>query len=633
MPKCGYPYSSAPRRAVLVQAAILAAASASFLTACETPFSSNAMDRNAGSMYSESVLARSIADGSLEKIPLNAPTINQGVHEARVDSPGPSTGASAIVPATEGSPADTNRTFIPPTSKSYATNGPSTFSQKEDTIRLSLEDAIARSLRYNLAIKVEAYNPGIREAQITEAMAAFDPVFFINSQWNNQDEPVVLAGQTNGTTWNNQVGIRKLMPWGGTVQASAGDIYRDLQKNTYTSAIIPTPSHEANLAVQIAQPFLRGFGDDINQSNIYLAQRDQRISLETFRRQVITQIANVEEAYHNLVLARSQLDIQQRLLDNTADTYNRIVARGMIDADLIQIKEAQAAKESREADLVVAKSNLRNASDKLKSLINDPEVNLRGNALIVCTDRPIDAPLTFNVAEQMDMALRQRTEMQEARVLIEKTDINITVARNDLLPRADVTVSAQSNGWEGDLSSAFNNTVNPADLIDYSAGLKFEIPIGNQAAQAVVRRRQLERRQAVTAMLQEAQQVILEVKTQLRNLLTSYQEIQARQAARTSAGEELNALTQKESIERLTPEFLRLKLDAQQRLANAELSELQAIINYNLAIMKLEQAKGTLLEYNRIAISPAPIANAREDKGKLRYLDTTYDTKPWIFTK
>ena len=173
------------------------------------------------------------------------------------------------------------------------------------------------------------------------------------------------------------------------------------------------------------------------------------------------------------------------------------------------------------------------------------------------------------------------------------------------------------------LPTAFTQTVDPHQLIDYAAGLKFEIPMGNRQAESVYRRRQLERRQAVTQMLKIAQQVILDVKTQLREILTSYREIQAREAARISAGEELNAIIIQEAVQRLSPEFLQLKLDSQQRLANAELDELNALVNYNLAIMRLEQAKGTLLEYNRIAIDKPP--EDAEAQGKIRFLGQTYD--------
>ena len=128
------------------------------------------------------------------------------------------------------------------------------------------------------------------------------------------------------------------------------------------------------------------------------------------------------------------------------------------------------------------------------------------------------------------------------------------------------------------------------------------------------------------ALVKAAQQVVLDVKLQLRDMLSSYQEIQARERARVSAAQELQAITQKEQIVALTPEFLQLKLDSQSRLAQAEQNLIQAMVNYNLAIMRLEQAKGTLLEFDRISLSPAPITQPGEDFGKIRLLGDTFTT-------
>jgi len=117
---------------------------------------------------------------------------------------------------------------------------------------------------------------------------------------------------------------------------------------------------------------------------------------------------------------------------------------------------------------------------------------------------------------------------------------------------------------------------------------------------------------------------VQDVKNQLRELLGRYKEVEVRELSRVSAARELKAITDKEKIVALTPEFLQLKLDSQSRLAQAEQSLIQAIVNYNLAIMRLERAKGTLLEFDRISLDRAPIARPEDDSNKIRFLDHTY---------
>ncbi len=609
---------------------LLAATSAAALLSvagCQSAVQQDPFERT-WTTYADSVLNRGIADGSLNELPVNTMPVNQGVHEySRVDSAGPSgtpTGDSAVVPAGTSPSGGVAEVAASQAATQGGPGDPATLGgQPEPVYNLSLQDAIARALQHNLAIKVEAYNPGIKESIITQQLAAFDPVLFGQSQWNNVDEPTVTSFGSFNTenTFQNSVGIKKLLPSGGTIQATATDLYQNIQ----SFAASPNPSHEANINLQLTQPLLRGFGDSYNWANIYLAQRDSRIALNVFRRQVITTLQNVEEAYLALEQTKTVVDIQTQLLKDTQETYKQVKDRLNIDASSVNVAQAKAAMESRNADLIRSRADVRNASDKLKVLINDPALDIRGNLLINPTDRPVAEPIALNVAEQIDIALRQRSELQEARLNIEKADITIDVAKNDLLPRFDVTLSTQSTGQDNSFDTAFKNTIDAQKYIDYSAGLKFEIPLGNRQAEAVVKQRNLERRQALTQMLAVAQSVMFDVRNQLRELLTTYQLIQARSSARQAASDQLAALQSRQEIgEKLTPEFLEVRLTAQQTYASAELDELQAMINYNLAIERLEVAKGTLLEYNRVSLAPPP---TDPDFGRIRFLGETYGGK------
>ena len=62
---------------------------------------------------------------------------------------------------------------------------------------------------------------------------------------------------------------------------------------------------------------------------------------------------------------------------------------------------------------------------------------------------------------------------------------------------------------------------------------------------------------------------------------------------RIAQSENLRALKlEEERRQSLTPEFLRLKFDRQDRLARAQLEELQAVANYNRARAALRRAVG-----------------------------------------
>ena len=55
--------------------------------------------------------------------------------------------------------------------------------------------------------------------------------------------------------------------------------------------------------------------------------------------------------------------------------------------------------------------------------------------------------------------------------------------------------------------------------------------------------------------------------------------------------------------EQLTPEFLLVKLQAQEVLANAQMSEVRAIVEFNIALAELAQTLGTVLELHEVETS------------------------------
>ena len=111
-------------------------------------------------------------------------------------------------------------------------------------------------------------------------------------------------------------------------------------------------------------------------------------------------------------------------------------------------------------------------------------------------------------------------------------------------------------------------------------------------------------------------------------MYANYDVIEYRDRVRKAAAEEFQGIIDLENIRQRSPEFLQLKLDSQANLAQAEQQLTQVIINYNLAIMRLERAKGTLLEYDRISLDKAPPPRPNEVKDIMNLPGSTLVTEP-----
>lgn len=109
------------------------------------------------------------------------------------------------------------------------------------------------------------------------------------------------------------------------------------------------------------------------------------------------------------------------------------------------------------------------------------------------------------------------------------------------------------------------------------------------------------------ALERAVRDVVLDVKTALREVQTSYELIEASRASRLAQTENLRTLlAREETLEALTPEFLALKFSRQDRLAAAQREESAAITEYNKALARYRQALGTALAERRIEVRPEP---------------------------
>ena len=121
--------------------------------------------------------------------------------------------------------------------------------------------------------------------------------------------------------------------------------------------------------------------------------------------------------------------------------------------------------------------------------------------------------------------------------------------------------------------------------------------------EAGYRRARLQRSTAVIAYQRAVQNIILDVKNALRNCITDFELIQANRSSRIAAAENLRALqVEEETLAALTPAFLNLKFQRQDRLATAQRDEVAALVSYNTSVASRYRWMGIGLTMNQIQL-------------------------------
>ncbi|RPJ19173.1 MAG: hypothetical protein EHM35_21010, partial [Planctomycetaceae bacterium] len=159
-----------------------------------------------------------------------------------------------------------------------------------------------------------------------------------------------------------------------------------------------------------------------------------------------------------------------------------------------------------------------------------------------------------------------------------------------------------------------HDQIEDGQYTSYAVGLNLEYPLGNRSRQAEWLRRQWERRKATSILHNTADQVAVQVRERARRVQTSFDELKVQQEAVQAARAHLQTLEESEAIrEKLTPEFLLVKLQAQDTYAQAQRGEIGAIVELNIALAELAQAAGTILDLRMVEASLSSVLQSLPD--------------------
>ncbi|KPK80690.1 MAG: hypothetical protein AMJ81_11575 [Phycisphaerae bacterium SM23_33] len=475
----------------------------------------------------------------------------------------------------------------------------------------SLDDLLGRALINSAQIKVFSDIPLIRQTGIQEARGEFDTHAFVESTYGYTNEPAgyLLLGTTGSRrykSWETTLegGLRKKLVTGADVQVSQ----QFVRINDNALARVPDPQAYARLALNINQPLLKGGGIKYNRSFIRIAKVDSEVARNEFVRQAEAHLLEIVRAYWNLYMARAVYVQKTRLVAATAELTGKLEKRKDIDAIQSELERARSALAKRKADVVRVEMAIKNAEDRIKALTNDPELLKSTKAELLPTDDPSVAEMRVEMKDCATTALENRPEIAQAFFQIKSAAIRKEMAENELLPQLDLILETSISGVDraGALTAAWDEEweAHPGFLV----GLRFDFPIENNAAKARLLRRRLEQRQLLNQLRTTVDTVLLEVKISARELQTGYREMQSRYGSLLAAQKDLEVLEKRwESHAGAEAKgaigYLQLLIDAQDRLAQAEEDFTRSAAAYNVAMVNLQRAQGTLLKYDDLTIA------------------------------
>ena len=476
-------------------------------------------------------------------------------------------------------------------------------------VHVTLESLLLSALDHSSQIRVYSELPLIRETAVIEADAAFDPAAFVESRWDDTNDPVGNTLTTGGPNrykndnLSNAAGLRSRTRVGGRLEVSERFGWQDTN-STYFS---PKPQGTAKLALSYTQPLLRGRGRCYNESLIVLAQLDTDVAEDEFSRQLQAHLLEVARSYWGLYLERANLLQKTRSYVRARAVMKRLAERVEIDAVASQIQRAEAEVATRESEMIRARMAVENAEARIRALVNDPCLGENESLVeLIPMDFPTDQRVPFDLQSSLTIALQSRPEVGQAIKQIKAGCVRSEMSKHELLPVLNLVTESYLAGLQngGSVGDAFTDQFRVGGP-SYSVGLQFEVPLGNRAAKTRNERRLLELRQLRNQYETTVRTLSLEVEVAVREMETSYAETLAQARAVKASETQLDYLEKRWELLPGDGGNAALMLDnlltAQDRLVRSEGAYLQAWITYNLALINHRRATGELLQQHDIS--------------------------------
>ena len=467
------------------------------------------------------------------------------------------------------------------------------------------------------------YDPAIFEtdpnAGVAAALSNFDAAFTTSIFWQKTDRPQnvtpsfgfvpVFFQQDLGQM---DMALTKRTASGTTFTVRNQTIYD--RNNRGFGRALPSDWFTA-MEFETSQPLLRGRGTQVNRIPIVLARINTDVSLASFESSVRNLVMDIENSYWDLHYAYRNLETTKIARDSAQVTWKIAFEKRKGGVETIQA-ESQAKEQYFffRSQVESAWRDLLNTENRLRWLMGLAATDGR---VLRPIDEPVQARVQFEWQDVHAESLIRSAELRQQKWAIQRRELELIAARNQLLPELNVVALYRWLGLGDDLVEANRrgfNFVQPGSLAwdeltegnyqEFRVGVDFTPPkIGARQEMAGVRNAQLQlaREKARLEDMELNTSHLLTVA--LRNLDSNYELAESHFNRWAASQQEVNSA---EALYKGGKATLDLVLEAQRRRAQAQVDYYRVLIDHTKSIADVHFRKGSLLEYCHVELAEGP---------------------------
>ncbi len=324
----------------------------------------------------------------------------------------------------------------------------------DNTLTLSLNDAVKRALENNNDIEMARDDVRIAETQLRSLEGIYQPIFSVTPQIDKRITPQQSSlggsgrsGTTTSTTLSLSPSLNKSFELGGGNYTLN---FANSHTNTSSTFSLINPYYSSNLSLTFTQPLLRNRSIDNNRRTIRIQKKRLEQSDADFRLRTIEVISRVQQAYWELVFALRDQQNQLANLNLSRENLRRVEAQIAVGTQApLARAEVQTELANRESSLLVSVQNVSIAENNLKQLIAKDATAAEWSAQITPTDTPKFDATPVNLIDALKEARENRPELRRLRLQDDINKIDLQYFKNQTKPQIDLQSTLATTGLAG----------------------------------------------------------------------------------------------------------------------------------------------------------------------------------------
>jgi outer membrane protein TolC len=295
-----------------------------------------------------------------------------------------------------------------------------------------------------------------------------------------------------------------------------------------------------------------------------------------------------------LEVRKQQYDLADALYQQAL----RFVEAG--DKPQVEVIRTQAGMAQRLEAIIIAENEVRDRERDLKRTLNKVGLEMQTPTVLVPATEPDPVRYDLERARLVTTAVDNRMEMLELELQIAEDVAGVEFAKNQALPLVTMDYRYNVNGLGSSRDDSYDLLFDKR-FEDHRVGLQLLVPLGNEAAKSRLRQALYQRRQRLATRDNRQAMIEQEVLDAIDQLEANWQRVLASRQSAILDGRLFEAEKRQFELGLNTATDV---LQAQATFANSQSAEIRALAEYQIALVDLAYATGTLLGAAKIDWEP-----------------------------